>query len=99
VDGEDHRRGWWWLIDELAGIVGIDPAGLTLRRLVGMAEGRQRHDWQLAASLMANQIMVASGGRARVAAAELMPPHLRPKQRHIDDPALGWAMLKQLSTL
>jgi hypothetical protein len=45
---------------------------------------------------MANQIMVASGGRARVTAAELMPPHLRPEPAHLDDPAMGWAMLRRM---
>jgi len=61
-----------------------------------MAEGRQRHDWQIAASIMANQIMVATGGRSTVTPAELMPAHLRPEPLHIDDPARGWAMLRRI---
>lgn len=40
-------------MDEAAGIVGIDPERLTLRRLWRMCRARRRHDWLQTAALMA----------------------------------------------
>jgi len=33
--------------------VGIDPGPLTLRELLAMLDGRQRHDWSIASAVMA----------------------------------------------
>jgi hypothetical protein len=42
----------WELGFHLAGIVGVEPWGFTLRELVWLAEGRQHENWTHTASLM-----------------------------------------------
>jgi len=42
----------WDDVDELAGVVGVDPGPLTLRRLLNMNTGRRRHDWQQTARIL-----------------------------------------------
>lgn len=42
---------WGW---KLAGAVGIDPGGLTLRQLLWAADGRQESEWRRVASLAAS---------------------------------------------
>lgn len=41
------------MIYQLAGILGIDPAGLTLRELMWMADARRHHDWGQVSSMLA----------------------------------------------
>ena len=42
----------WKFIYQCAGALGLDPGPLTLRELVAMLDGRQRHDWSIAAAVM-----------------------------------------------
>lgn len=43
----------WETLWRCAGLVGVDPHGLTFGELVVMAEGKQRHDWDLQSCLLA----------------------------------------------
>jgi hypothetical protein len=44
------------LIDELAGIVGVNPEPFTLRELCNMAQGRNRAEWSRTAYIAATII-------------------------------------------
>ncbi len=53
------------MIYRLAGVVGVDPAPLTLRQLAWMASAKREHDWALASSLMALSAELARDRRRR----------------------------------
>jgi hypothetical protein len=40
-------------VDELAGVIGIDPGRFTLRQLVVMAEARSRQAWNHTSAILA----------------------------------------------
>ena len=82
----------WQYIWQLAGKLGVDPSGLTLRELVWMFDGRRREAWTHTANVMA---LLANCHRS--------PKRLRPFQpgrfpaagsagggaTHVGDPADG----------
>ena len=43
----------WAAVWRAAGIVGVDPHGLTFGELLAMADGRMRHQWDMQSALMA----------------------------------------------
>ncbi|MCC6360623.1 MAG: hypothetical protein IT450_17935 [Phycisphaerales bacterium] len=43
----------WQAVYEMAGLVGVDPAGLTPGELARMAHGRRLHDWDITSAGMA----------------------------------------------
>ncbi|HBO45785.1 MAG TPA: hypothetical protein DD670_18050, partial [Planctomycetaceae bacterium] len=71
-DGCSAERRWR-LLWELAGVVGVDPGGLTLRELFWMAEGRDRNAWNHTAQLLA---MIYNAHRAKTARV------MKPSQFH-----------------
>jgi hypothetical protein len=67
VGHEPQSRRAWRLVWELAGIVGVDPHGLTLRELCAMADGRLRERWNHTAAVLA---MLANAHRDQRRRAE-----------------------------
>jgi hypothetical protein len=52
-DGGDASRWEWSDIDDLAGIVGVDPGPITLRSLAAMARSKEKTEWERTAWLLA----------------------------------------------
>jgi len=87
------------LIFELAGIVGVDPALLTLRQLCWMAESSSRDRWNHTASLMA---LISNchrdPKRSRAARPKDFHPHTqsKPSLPSESKPRVGVEVLKQV---
>ena len=68
----------------LAGVIGVDPTGLTLRELVWMAEGAQEERWNHTAILRAE--IRAPWSKQRVRVSDLHPFAKRRQQPARIDP-------------
>jgi hypothetical protein len=82
-------------VDELAGIVGIDPGPFTLRQLVVMAEAKSRQAWNHTSAILA---MLANVHRDAKKTRALRPADFHPHRRH-DKPTItkvGINVLKQV---
>lgn len=70
----------------MAGIAGVDPNPLTLRELAWMAEGRQGHDWEIAAHQMALLINLNRKPGSRPVKPADVNPYERGKLRATETP-------------
>jgi hypothetical protein len=50
--GKANAAELWSAVWRAAGVAGVDPHGLTFGELMAMAEGRQRHEWDMQSALM-----------------------------------------------
>lgn len=70
------------LVDELAGILGINPNGFTLRQLIRMAEAKGRDAWNHTAALLATMININRPKGKTPIKADSLNPYAR--QNHIN---------------
>lgn len=66
-------------MDELAGIIGIDPGPFTLRQLVVMAEAKSRQAWNHTSAILA---MLANVHRDAKKQRALRPADFHPHRRN-----------------
>ena len=66
-------------VDELAGIIGIDPGPFTLRQLVVMAEAKSRQAWNHTSAILA---MLANVHRDAKKTRAYRPADFHPHRRH-----------------
>jgi hypothetical protein len=82
-------------VDELAGVIGVDPGPFTLRQLIVMAEAKSRQAWNHTSAILA---MLANVHRDAKKTRAYRPADFHPHRR-MEKPTItkvGISVLKQV---
>ena len=97
-DGRSNEKiDLWKTFYELAGIVGIDPANLSLRDLSIMADAKNRSEWLRFGVLCSLTANINRAPKAKAFTPDDFMPYKMPKVKPIVDNKAAMAMLKAMA--